>query len=352
MVIVSMACSAVAEAPRGMEFLLSRNRINVAVSRGQWRAVDCPRAGADQLPPHASRGHGTAGRLHRPVPAVGGFLSFARQPAGHAHFLDSPSGHNGTRRLFRTKAGPVAAGLVRARKPSASRSASSSTVPKFAGSCANRPRNRPETPSSAGQQAGLGRAAVDDRQPLARRRRRAGPGAGGRRRTRTRRRRARPRRWPRPVRRPPPGGRRGPSRRRRPTRSGGTRSPRRRRAARASAPPRTAAGVSPASSAARTLRATMASSSPKCRRRSAWPISTSRTPSSASMDGATSPVHGPVRPAAVLRTEQQRRTRQEPAAAGRTGKDGMTNGTTRPAARAGRVSTSCRSRSSQSRLSR
>ncbi|WP_427004587.1 TM0106 family RecB-like putative nuclease [Pseudarthrobacter sp. H2] len=38
-VIVSMACSAVSEAPRGMEFLLSRNRINVAVSRGQWRAV-------------------------------------------------------------------------------------------------------------------------------------------------------------------------------------------------------------------------------------------------------------------------------------------------------------------------
>lgn len=38
-VVVSMACSAVAEAPRGMEFLLSRNRINVAVSRGQWRAV-------------------------------------------------------------------------------------------------------------------------------------------------------------------------------------------------------------------------------------------------------------------------------------------------------------------------
>ncbi|MET1065847.1 MAG: TM0106 family RecB-like putative nuclease, partial [Arthrobacter sp.] len=38
-VIVSMACSAVAEAPRGMDFLLSRNRINVAISRGQWRAV-------------------------------------------------------------------------------------------------------------------------------------------------------------------------------------------------------------------------------------------------------------------------------------------------------------------------
>jgi uncharacterized protein len=38
-VLVSMACSAVVEAPRGAEFLLNRNRINVAVSRGQWRAV-------------------------------------------------------------------------------------------------------------------------------------------------------------------------------------------------------------------------------------------------------------------------------------------------------------------------
>ncbi|XAS68190.1 TM0106 family RecB-like putative nuclease [Micrococcaceae bacterium Sec5.7] len=38
-VLVSMACSAIAEAPRGAEFLLNRNRINVAVSRGQWRTV-------------------------------------------------------------------------------------------------------------------------------------------------------------------------------------------------------------------------------------------------------------------------------------------------------------------------
>lgn len=52
-VIVSMACSAVAEAPRGMEFLLSRNRINVAVSRGQWRAVvvRSPEL-TNYLPPH------------------------------------------------------------------------------------------------------------------------------------------------------------------------------------------------------------------------------------------------------------------------------------------------------------
>lgn len=38
-VLVSMACSAASEAPRGVEFLINRNRINVAVSRGQWRAV-------------------------------------------------------------------------------------------------------------------------------------------------------------------------------------------------------------------------------------------------------------------------------------------------------------------------
>ncbi|WP_372698374.1 TM0106 family RecB-like putative nuclease [Arthrobacter sp. JSM 101049] len=38
-VLVSMAVSAATEAPRGMDFLLNRNRINVAVSRGQWRAV-------------------------------------------------------------------------------------------------------------------------------------------------------------------------------------------------------------------------------------------------------------------------------------------------------------------------
>ena len=37
--IVSMAASSHGDVPRGMGFLLSRNRINVAVSRAQWRAV-------------------------------------------------------------------------------------------------------------------------------------------------------------------------------------------------------------------------------------------------------------------------------------------------------------------------
>lgn len=38
-VIVSMAASSAGDVPRGMGFLLSRNRVNVAVSRGQWAAI-------------------------------------------------------------------------------------------------------------------------------------------------------------------------------------------------------------------------------------------------------------------------------------------------------------------------
>ncbi|GAA1422934.1 TM0106 family RecB-like putative nuclease [Agrococcus citreus] len=37
-VIVSMAASSAVDVPRGIEFLLSVNRLNVAISRGQWRA--------------------------------------------------------------------------------------------------------------------------------------------------------------------------------------------------------------------------------------------------------------------------------------------------------------------------
>ncbi|HLR56253.1 MAG TPA: TM0106 family RecB-like putative nuclease [Actinomycetales bacterium] len=39
LVIVSMAASAIEDVPRGMDFLLSRNRINVAVSRAQWATI-------------------------------------------------------------------------------------------------------------------------------------------------------------------------------------------------------------------------------------------------------------------------------------------------------------------------
>lgn len=38
-VLVTMACSSAADASRGIEFLLNRNRVNVAISRGQWKAI-------------------------------------------------------------------------------------------------------------------------------------------------------------------------------------------------------------------------------------------------------------------------------------------------------------------------
>ena len=38
-VLLSMACSSAEDAARGIDFLLNRNRVNVAISRGQWRAV-------------------------------------------------------------------------------------------------------------------------------------------------------------------------------------------------------------------------------------------------------------------------------------------------------------------------
>ena len=38
-VLVTLACSSADDAARGIDFLLNRNRINVAISRGQWKAV-------------------------------------------------------------------------------------------------------------------------------------------------------------------------------------------------------------------------------------------------------------------------------------------------------------------------
>ncbi|GIG35559.1 TM0106 family RecB-like putative nuclease [Cellulomonas pakistanensis] len=50
-VLVSMAASTPEDVPRGMEFLLSRNRLNVALSRGQWAAVVVRSPGlTDHLP--------------------------------------------------------------------------------------------------------------------------------------------------------------------------------------------------------------------------------------------------------------------------------------------------------------
>ena len=37
-VIVSMTCSSATDSPRGADFVMNRNRLNVAVSRAQWAA--------------------------------------------------------------------------------------------------------------------------------------------------------------------------------------------------------------------------------------------------------------------------------------------------------------------------
>ena len=56
MVIVTMAASSADEVRHGLEFLLNRNRLNVAISRGQWAAfvVRSP-ALTDYLPSRPDR---------------------------------------------------------------------------------------------------------------------------------------------------------------------------------------------------------------------------------------------------------------------------------------------------------
>lgn len=55
-VFVSMTASSAADVPRGMDFLLMRNRINVAISRAQWRAVLVRSEALTAYLPHSTRG--------------------------------------------------------------------------------------------------------------------------------------------------------------------------------------------------------------------------------------------------------------------------------------------------------
>jgi hypothetical protein len=54
-VIVSMATSSDEDLPRGIEFLLSPNRLNVAVSRAQWPATWCTVPSCSQASPYRCR---------------------------------------------------------------------------------------------------------------------------------------------------------------------------------------------------------------------------------------------------------------------------------------------------------
>jgi predicted RecB family nuclease len=78
-VLVSLAASTPEDVPRGMEFLLSRNRLNVALSRGKWAAVvvRSPRL-TDYLPAAPAQ-----------LAELGAFLRLGTPPPGPAR---SPSG--------------------------------------------------------------------------------------------------------------------------------------------------------------------------------------------------------------------------------------------------------------------
>jgi uncharacterized protein len=61
--LVSMTASAPADVPRGMDFLLSPNRVNVAVSRAQWRAVVVRSEALTDFLPTSPGGLGELGRF-------------------------------------------------------------------------------------------------------------------------------------------------------------------------------------------------------------------------------------------------------------------------------------------------
>ncbi|WP_231581661.1 TM0106 family RecB-like putative nuclease [Cellulosimicrobium funkei] len=72
-VVVTLAASSGREASRGLGFLLSRHRVNVAVSRAQWSAVVVRSPGLTDLLPHSPRG----------VEELGAFLGLTGSaPAG------------------------------------------------------------------------------------------------------------------------------------------------------------------------------------------------------------------------------------------------------------------------------
>jgi uncharacterized protein len=61
--LVSMTASAPEDVPRGMDFLLCPNRVNVAVSRAQWRAVVVRSEALTDFLPTSPGGLGELGRF-------------------------------------------------------------------------------------------------------------------------------------------------------------------------------------------------------------------------------------------------------------------------------------------------
>ena len=65
-VFISMTASSIDDVPRGMSFLLNRNRLNVAVSRAQYAAVIVRSEVADRVPARHPGRAGGPGRVPGP----------------------------------------------------------------------------------------------------------------------------------------------------------------------------------------------------------------------------------------------------------------------------------------------
>ena len=151
--------------PRNMLILDGTSRdMSAAAARRDMLRI-CPTTRTGHIP--GCTAHAGPDMSHSSPPTQRN-MSIPRQPhpTGHAHSCTSTHSPDMLEARLHVPGRTARHGLDmshgrwpracgRLRKPSASRSASSSTAPKFTGSCANRPRNRPETPSSVGSSPGL-----------------------------------------------------------------------------------------------------------------------------------------------------------------------------------------------------
>ncbi|MDJ0396331.1 TM0106 family RecB-like putative nuclease [Rhodococcus sp. G-MC3] len=79
--IVSMTASNLGDSPRGASFLLSRNRLNVAISRGQWAALLVQARTLTHYLPATPDG----------LETLGAFMALTEESAGHRESTDQPN---------------------------------------------------------------------------------------------------------------------------------------------------------------------------------------------------------------------------------------------------------------------
>ena len=80
-----MTASSHGDVPRGMGFLLNRNRVNVAVSRAQWRAVLVRSEALTSFMPSSAQG----------VLELGAFIGLC-QPSGQTDWREEQHAHRGS----------------------------------------------------------------------------------------------------------------------------------------------------------------------------------------------------------------------------------------------------------------